>query len=82
MKIISENLIRDSRSAYLIGIGGSGMSGLARILKHLGLSVSGSDYKETSITQTLRSSGIPVCIGQKTVGFSDADLIIYFHRDP
>ena len=53
------------------------MSGLARILKHLGLSVSGSDNKETPVTQSLRRCGIPVHIGQKTVGFGDADLIIY-----
>ncbi len=77
MKIVHDNLIRESRAAYLIGIGGSGMSGLARILKHLGLSVSGSDYKETFVTQTLRRSGIPVHIGQKTIGFGNADLIIY-----
>jgi UDP-N-acetylmuramate--alanine ligase len=76
MKIVHDNLISDSRAAYLIGIGGSGMSGLARILKHLGLSVSGSDYKETPVTQSLRRSGIPVHIGQKTVSFGDADLII------
>lgn len=77
MKIVHDNLIRDSRAAYLIGIGGSGMSGLARILRHLGLSVSGSDYKETPVTQSLRRSGIPVHIGQKSVGFGEADLIIY-----
>ena len=77
MKIIHDNLTRDSRTAYLIGIGGAGMSGLARILKHLGLSVSGSDYKETRVTQVLRHSGIPVHIGQRSVGFGDADLIIY-----
>ena len=67
MKIINDNLIRDSRAAYLIGIGGSGMSGLARILKHLGLSVSGSDSKETAITQTLNRSGIPVHIANENV---------------
>ena len=48
----------------------------SRILKHLGLSVSGSDHKETSITHALRHSGIPVHIGQKSVSFGDADLII------
>lgn len=53
------------------------MSGLARLLRHLGLSVSGSDYKETQTTQRLRQSGIPVYIGQKTVGFQDPDLVIY-----
>ena len=77
MKIIHEDLIRNCRDAYLIGIGGSGMSGLARILKHLGLSVSGSDYKETYVTQNLRRAGIPVQIGQKDVGFGDASLVIY-----
>lgn len=84
MKIVNDNLIRDSREAYLIGIGGAGMSGLARILKHLGLAVSGSDYKETRVTQSLRRSGIPVHIGQKTIGFGNADLIIYstaIHKD-
>ncbi len=83
-KVISDNLIRDSHEAYLIGIGGAGMSGLARILKHLGLSVFGSDYKETRVTQSLRRAGIPVHIGQKTIGFGEADLIIYstaIHKD-
>lgn len=77
MKIIRDNLIRDSRAAYLIGIGGSGMSGLARILKHLGLAVSGSDCKETAVTQSLHRSGIPVHIGQKASALGDADLVIY-----
>ena len=77
MKIANDNLIRDSRAAYLIGIGGSGMSGLARILKHLGLEVSGSDSRETAVTQGLRRSGIPVHIGQKDSALGGADLIIY-----
>jgi len=77
MKIVNDNLIRDCRVAYLIGIGGAGMSGLARILRHLGLSVSGSDHKETRVTRELQRSGIPVHIGQKTIGFGEADLIIY-----
>ncbi|HNX69361.1 MAG TPA: UDP-N-acetylmuramate--L-alanine ligase [Candidatus Omnitrophota bacterium] len=77
MKIVHENLIRNSREVYLIGIGGAGMSGLARILKHLGLSVSGSDSKESYATRALRRSGIPVNLGQKDVGFGSSDLIIY-----
>lgn len=84
MKVIDQDLIQDSREAYLIGIGGSGMSGLARILKHLGLAVSGSDTKETRVTQALRQSGIPVFIGQTSVDFGNADLIIYssaIHKD-
>ena len=77
MKIINEDLIKDCREAYLIGIGGSGMSGLARILKHLGLSVAGSDAKESCVTRSLCGDGIPVCIGQKEANFGKSDLVIY-----
>lgn len=77
MKIISEDLIKDCREAYLIGIGGAGMSGLARILKHLGLSVTGSDSRESCVTRNLCRDGIPVHIGQKEAEVGNADLVIY-----
>ncbi len=84
MKIIEQNLIKNSHHAYLIGIGGSGMSGLARILKHLGLRVSGSDTKETRMTESLREAGIEIHIGQKESHLGTADLVIYssaIHRE-
>lgn len=77
MKIISDDLIKDHREAYLIGIGGAGMSGLARILKHLGLSVAGSDHRESGATRNLRQDGIQVRIGQKEPAIGNADLVIY-----
>jgi UDP-N-acetylmuramate--alanine ligase len=77
MAITHANLIGGSRHAYLIGIGGVGMSALARVLKHQGLEVSGSDSKESRTTRELESSGIGVAIGQYKIGFEDADLIIY-----
>lgn len=77
MKIVKEDLVKDCREAYLIGIGGSGMSGLARILKHLGLSVSGSDYKESRVTRSLLHDGIRVSIGQREAHVGSADLVIY-----
>ncbi|HPW65004.1 MAG TPA: UDP-N-acetylmuramate--L-alanine ligase [Candidatus Omnitrophota bacterium] len=76
-RIVSDDLVKDCREAYLIGIGGSGMSGLARILKHLGLSGGGSDYKESCVTRNLRHDGIRVSIGQKDIGLGGADLVIY-----
>lgn len=72
-----KDLVGNSKHAYLIGIGGVGMSALARVLKHRGLKVSGSDSRESRATRDLEASGIPVHIGQSTVGFGDADLIIY-----
>lgn len=77
MSFTERDLVGDSRHAYLIGIGGVGMSALARVLKHRGLIVSGSDSKESRTTRELEQSGIPVFIGQNQVGFTDADLIIY-----
>lgn len=77
MSIVDSNLIDRSRHAYFIGIGGVGMSALARVLRHRGLRVSGSDSKETYTTRELVKNGIPVAIGQKEVGFKDADLIVY-----
>lgn len=68
----------NARQVYLIGIGGAGMSGLARLLYHSGLKVSGSDVSESATTKQLRSCGIDVYYGQKEVGFSDLDDLIIF----
>ncbi len=77
MTIVHEDIVVGCREAYLIGIGGAGMSGLARILKHLGLAVGGSDRKESSVTRNLRNNGIGVRIGQEEIGLGSADLVIY-----
>lgn len=48
---------------HFIGIGGIGMSGLARILRSWGYQVSGSDATASELTDKLMSEGIPVSIG-------------------
>ena len=50
---------------HFIGIGGIGMSAIAEMLDDLGLSVQGSDAKESANTERVRKSGIPVFIGQR-----------------
>ena len=77
MTMIDRDLIGACRSAYFIGIGGVGMSALARFLKHRGLEVSGSDSQDSSTTRALVSSGIHVILGQRQVGFGNADMVIY-----
>lgn len=77
MTKIPYDVIGNSKSAFLIGIGGAGMSGLARVLKHRGLQVKGSDLKETSTTRDLTRQGIQVYLGQKQIYFSPEDLVIY-----
>ncbi|GAB3466037.1 UDP-N-acetylmuramate--L-alanine ligase [Actinophytocola sediminis] len=49
---------------HLVGIGGAGMSGIARILLDRGLAVSGSDAKESPTLLTLRAQGAEIAIGQ------------------
>lgn len=48
------------KRVYLLGIGGIGMSGLARYFKHLGCDVQGYDKTETELTRALVQEGIPV----------------------
>ncbi|WP_435052703.1 Mur ligase domain-containing protein, partial [Helicobacter bilis] len=62
---------------HFIGIGGIGVSGLARFLKAQGAIVSGSDIKDTSITQTLRDEGIAINIPHNKEVIANKDLIIH-----
>jgi UDP-N-acetylmuramate--alanine ligase len=52
-----------SRRLHFVGIGGSGMSGLALIARALGAHVTGSDRSESSYTQRLREHGIEPVLG-------------------
>jgi UDP-N-acetylmuramate--alanine ligase len=61
--------LADIKKVYLIGIGGIGMSGLARYFNHKGLLVIGYDKTETPLTQSLSNEGIEIIYDDK------ADLI-------
>ena len=62
---------------HFIGIGGIGLSALARFLKYSGHNVSGSDIKATPITKELQSEGIDVNIPQSANSIQNQDLVIY-----
>ncbi|MCA9807296.1 MAG: UDP-N-acetylmuramate--L-alanine ligase [Cyanobacteria bacterium HKST-UBA06] len=59
-------LLSPGQAVYFIGIGGVGMSGLARILKGLGYDVGGSDTAASAYTAQLEALGIAVDIGPQT----------------
>ena len=61
---------------HFIGIGGSGMSGLAEVLFNLGYKVTGSDIAETSITERLISLGIEIKNNHKASNVGSADMVI------
>ena len=66
-----------NRHTHLIGIGGIGMSGIARLLLRRGIKVSGSDLKQSIITEELKNLGAHVFIGHNPVNIKGADLIVY-----
>jgi UDP-N-acetylmuramate--alanine ligase len=70
--------MRDWKSvrAHFVGIGGAGMSGIARIMSKRGAIVSGSDLHESSATSSLREVGIPVSIGHFSENIAECNLII------
>ena len=65
-----------TRHIHLIGIGGSGMSGIARILLSSGFSVSGSDIHQTSITEQLAQLGGKIYTGHAAEQLDDADVVV------
>lgn len=62
---------------HFIGIGGIGMSALAEILLSEGYEVSGSDMKQSDITEHLVSLGAVIYEGHREENLGDADIVIY-----
>lgn len=60
-------------SAYFIGVGGVGMSGIALVAHKQGLRVSGSDIRESRYTKELQDEGIEVHIGHDAHNIPDGD---------
>ena len=66
-----------SNKIHFIGIGGIGLSALARFLKKNGYNITGSDMKSSPITQTLQNEGIYVSIPQSSDNITDQSIVIY-----
>lgn len=64
------------KNIHFIGIGGSGMSGIAEVLLNLGFQVSGSDLASNSVTERLKAAGARVCQGHQAEHLADADVVV------
>lgn len=62
---------------HFVGIGGIGISGLAKYLNAQGIEVSGSDIKESPTTRELRNRGIPIQIPHDPSAIRDQDMVIH-----
>lgn len=63
-------------AVHCIGVGGSGMSGIARVLGERGLRVTGSDQSATEVTEGLVGSGVPVFIGHDAAHLGNAQTVV------
>jgi UDP-N-acetylmuramate--alanine ligase len=61
---------------HFIGIGGSGMSGIAEVLLNLGYTVSGSDLQAGAATQRLGALGAKILLGHQAANIMGADAIV------
>jgi UDP-N-acetylmuramate--alanine ligase len=64
------------RRIHVVGIGGSGLSAIARVLHERGEIVTGSDQTANALTEALVRDGIPVAIGHRAENVAGADLVL------
>jgi len=65
------------KQAHCIGIGGIGLSAIAEILLSKGITVTGSDMKESEITDRLIKAGARIFLGHRAKNVDGADLVIF-----
>ena len=75
---MSQAIENDCEASYhFIGIGGIGISAVARVLLERGHSVKGSDVRESQLTEALRERGVEVVIGQKAENLRGDEVVVY-----
>ncbi|MBX0313053.1 MAG: UDP-N-acetylmuramate--L-alanine ligase, partial [Sulfurihydrogenibium sp.] len=65
------------RKIHFIGIGGSGMNGIAELLLNQGYTITGSDLKESPTIERLRNLGAKIFIGHSEENVKDVDVVVY-----
>lgn len=62
--------------AHFIGVGGAGMSGIARVLHDRGVVVTGSDLKDSRYARALAASGMQVMVGHAAENLGDPEVVV------
>ncbi|MCP5205680.1 MAG: UDP-N-acetylmuramate--L-alanine ligase [Hahellaceae bacterium] len=68
--------MRRIRNIHFVGIGGAGMCGIAEVLLNQGYHVSGSDLKESNVTERLQSLGAKVFFGHSAEHVKGVDVVV------
>jgi UDP-N-acetylmuramate--alanine ligase len=68
--------VNDANYVHFVGIGGAGMSALARISLARGARVTGSDVRATPLVEQLRAEGIEITVGHRAENIGEATLVV------
>ena len=74
---MNENLLSKGFKIHFIGIGGISMSALARILIEDGCVITGSDIRESHITDNLKNAGAEIFVGHNKENITDQHLVVH-----
>jgi UDP-N-acetylmuramate--alanine ligase len=77
LKKVGEKIMNTPEHVHFIGIGGYGMSAIAKVMLEMGYKVSGSDVAEQELTEKLAAKGAQVYIGHEAHNVNGADLVVY-----
>ncbi|ULA64010.1 MAG: hypothetical protein LZF86_110710 [Nitrospira sp.] len=69
-------MFRKTQHIHLVGIGGSGMSGIAEVLLTMGYKVSGSDLQASETTRRLEELGGRIAIGHQEANIGEAQVVV------
>ena len=64
------------KKIHFVGVGGTGMSGIAEVLSNLGYQVSGSDIKASAVTRRLEEKGVTVYLGHSKENIENVDVVV------
>lgn len=65
------------KKIHFVGIGGSGMSGIAEVLHNMGFIISGSDISESGVVKRLKAVGIHVILGHRKENVTGIETVVY-----
>ena len=71
-----DDRMRRIQRIHLVGIGGSGMGGIAEVLLNLGYEVQGSDLKRNTVTERLARLGVKIFIGHDAGHLGESDVVV------
>jgi UDP-N-acetylmuramate--alanine ligase len=64
------------KRVHFVGIGGSGMNGIAEVMLNLGFQVSGSDLADSTVTLRLKNQGVTLYTGHAAENVNGADVVV------